>query len=1255
MSRRVTLRNDPLHANEMRIPVDPLLMEDEPSDNEEYEPSNEDGRASQTEAEVAPTSGSETIDAFNYVRRDHPERPLRKPCTLSGPSQLYSLKNHRHFWWDVLVAMNKRAQTNMDQDADQTIRDEVIRLAEEVRELRRENDRLAADKTFAERKGDELEKKLELAQKGRERDQAIIAHLGSQPRAARVQSHTDEDPARPQRRNEFTSVREETTGRTASRFPSANLELHNNPKFPDAPVFSGDRRAFEAWKDKIRDKLDNSAAQYPTEQQRIQYIRSRTEGSAYEQIRAQSRPEHPRYFLTAEEMLLALEKVYGDRNKRTRAMNELRTLRMGRKTFDDFYADFARCAAEIGYADDAMIPLLENAISDDLSRQDIEKALAPKTNLDPKAKLPIEYHEFLDVFSRKEADKLPPHRLYDHSVQLKEGAEPPFGPLYDMSRDELLVLREYLEENLGKGFIRASRSPAASPVLFVRKPGGGLRFCVDYRALNALTVKNRYPIPLIRETLDRLCRARYYTKLDIIAAFNRLRIAKGDEWMTAFRTRYGLFEYLVMPFGLTNGPASFQHFVNDALREYLDIFCTAYLDDILIYSNNLKEHKKHVKQVLQRLREFGLQADIAKCEFHVQEVKYLGLIVGTEGIRMDPAKVSAVVHWPTPKNVKDVQSFLGFANFYRRFIRDFASKANPLTRLTKKDTSFMWNTDCEKAFADLKQAFTSAPILRHFDPDKPSTVECDSSDYVNAGCLSQPDDAGILHPVAFFSRRLIPAECNYDIYDKELMAIVRAFEEWRAELEGAGMPVQVISDHKNLQHFMTTKRLSRRQARWSEFLSRFNFQLIYRPGKQGGKPDALTRRSSDLPQDERDERQKHQNQVILKPDNLSPGMLPISVNQAGLDIRRQEIEKSIEELISSAYENDAVSSKILEALRKEDGFDPPELKKTKVSRSILSEMNQRLYIRNRLYVPEDRKLRLHLLRESHDSAVAGHPGRAKTYEILSRHYYWPKMSRHVKRYDDWANWLPLAEFAINNHRSETTGVSPFYAVYGQHPRSGIEPPTGVRKLPQKQRLDVAAADKFAEWMTKLTTNLREEMDMAQSQHAEQANRSRSSAPTYKHGDKVWLDTRNLRIDRPSKKLSDKYIGPYEISEVISPATVRLDLPPSMKIHNVFHTNLLRSAEADPLPGRDQQVQPRVKLVQDMGSREWMMEEILSSRITKNRYGDVRLEYLVKWKGSPPTWRPQRDLIPGSEALLYTFHDQCPEKPSPSDLWRRRSS
>ena len=477
-------------------------------------------------------------------------------------------------------------------------------------------------------------------------------------------------------------------------------------------------------------------------------------------------------------------------------------------------------------------------------------------------------------FPRKESDKLPEHRSHDHAIVLKEGFQPPNQALYGMSRDEIQELRRYLDENLTKGFIRSSRSHAASPVMFVKKPGGGLRFCVDYRGLNAVTIKNRYPIPLITETLNRLCKAKIFTKLDIISAFNRLRIKEGDEELTAFRTRFGLYEYLVMPFGLCNGPASFQHFINDTLREYLDRFCTAYLDDILIYSDDEIEHALHVKQVLVKLREAGLQADITKCAFGVTEVPYLGLIVTTKGVKMDPAKIDTVINWPAPVNVRDVQSFLGFANFYRRFVFGFSKIASPLTNLTKKGTKFSWTSDCQQTFNTMKKAFTSDLILMHFDPDKKIVVETDASDFVSAGILSQYDEKDILRPVAYFSKKHNPAECNYEIYDKELMAIVRAFEEWRSELEGSAQPIDVISDHKNLEYFTSTKLLSRRQARWSEFLARFDYKIVYRPGRAGGKPDALTRRSGDLPEegDETDERNSFQHQTILKTHNLDDGV-----------------------------------------------------------------------------------------------------------------------------------------------------------------------------------------------------------------------------------------------------------------------------------------------------------------------------------------------------------------------------------------------
>jgi len=320
--------------------------------------------------------------------------------------------------------------------------------------------------------------------------------------------------------------------------------------------------------------------------------------------------------------------------------------------------------------------------------RDIDKALKITPSVDPVTLLSPEYHDFLDVFSRELADTLSERRPYDHKIQLQESKTSIFGPLYDMSQDELRVLKKYLKDNLVKGFIQASSSPATSSILFVKKPSEELRFCVDYRSLNAMTVKNRYSLPLIRETLDRLTKIKYYIKLDIIAAFNKLRMTYEDEWKIAFRTRYGLYEYNVLPFGLTNGSSSFQNFINDTLHDFLNVFCIAYMDDILIYSNSKKKHTQHVRQVLKRLRAVGLQVDIEKCEFSVTEIKYLGLIITIHGIKMDSEKVNAVMDWAAPRDVKDVQSFLSFVNFYRRFIKKFSKLAGSLTALTRKDQPF---------------------------------------------------------------------------------------------------------------------------------------------------------------------------------------------------------------------------------------------------------------------------------------------------------------------------------------------------------------------------------------------------------------------------------------------------------------------------------------------------------------------------------------------------------------------------------------
>ena len=298
-------------------------------------------------------------------------------------------------------------------------------------------------------------------------------------------------------------------------------------------------------------------------------------------------------------------------------------------------------------------------------------------------KVPRTYHKWLEVWNPVEANKLPPHRNIDHSIELTNGASPPAKRAYGLSRDQASVVKEYIEEMLGKGYIRPSTSPYAAPVLIVKKLDGGLRVCVDYRALNALTIPNRNAPPLIKETLAKLCAARIYSKFDIIAAFNEVRMKEGHKRKTAFLTRYGLYEYTVMPFGLCNAPATFQAFINEVLREYLDVFCTAYLDDILVYSDTEEEHVNHVGKVLAKLQEAGLYLDINKCEFHVTRVKYLGLIITTEGVEMDSKKVDAISQWKEPRCMRDVQAFLGFANFYRKFISGYSKIAAPLTSLTR--------------------------------------------------------------------------------------------------------------------------------------------------------------------------------------------------------------------------------------------------------------------------------------------------------------------------------------------------------------------------------------------------------------------------------------------------------------------------------------------------------------------------------------------------------------------------------------------
>ena len=599
--------------------------------------------------------------------------------------------------------------------------------------------------------------------------------------------------------------------------------------------------------------------------------------------------------------------------------------------------------------------------------------------------IPKEYHDFADVFSKTKADTLAPHRPYDLKINLEEGTSPPIGPMYSLSQSELKALRDFIDEHVRIGFIRASSSPHGAPVLFVRKKDGTLRLCVDFRGLNKISKKDRYPLPLISDLLSTAGKARIYTTIDLRHAYHLVRIAEGDEWKTAFRTRYGSFEWLVMPFGLTNAPAAFQRFMNDIFSDLLDVNVTVYIDDILIYSDDPTEHKKHVREVLRRLRKHGLYARPDKCHFGVDSIEYLGFILSKEGLKMDQSKIQTIKDWPEPRKVKDVQSFLGFANFYRRFISEYSDIVVPLTRLTRKGTQWNFNDDARKSFEALKSAFTSAPILTHWIPDRPIIVETDASDYALGAILSIETNSREVHPVAFHSCTFSAPELNYDTHDKELLAIFEAFRVWRHFLEGSPTPVDVVTDHKNLEYFCTTKVLTRRQARWSEYLSQFNLIIRFRPGRLGTKPDSLTRRWDVYPKG------GNSDYASVNPTNLRP---IFTQNQLINNLRATELYEPVLRA-TVIMDQEQLNKDILLALPN----DPLFLSQTSDPKPRWSVTSDG-FLRhdNLIYIPDSNDLRLRVLRYKHDHILSGHPGQNKTVELIRRDYTWPGLREFVKKY-----------------------------------------------------------------------------------------------------------------------------------------------------------------------------------------------------------------------------------------------------------------
>ncbi|GBG85291.1 hypothetical protein CBR_g39859 [Chara braunii] len=410
-------------------------------------------------------------------------------------------------------------------------------------------------------------------------------------------------------------------------------------------------------------------------------------------------------------------------------------------------------------------------------------------------------------------------RPIQHRIEIEPRSITPKGAVYRMSPWELEELRKQLDELLEKGWIRPSSSPFGAPVLFVPKKEGELRMCIDYRGLNAITVKNVEPLPRIDDLLDRVQGCRYFFKIDLKSGYHQIEVHPDDQYKTAFLTRYRHYEFLVMPFGLTNAPATFQRCMNDLFRPWLDRFFVVYLDDILVFSKTLEEHQGHLRQVLEKLREANFKINAKKCEWAKTQVLYFGHVLDEEGIKLEDSKIAAIRDWPTPRTLTELRSFLGLANYCRKFVRNFSTIAAPLRRLLRKETILKWDKDCTSATEKLKQALIEYPVLRVADPSLPFVVTTSASQY-GIGVVLQQDDGHGYRPVEFMSARMPSEKVATSTYERELYALRQALEHSKHYL--LGRHFKVYSDHETPRWLKTQSKMTPKLTRWAAEIDQYD-------------------------------------------------------------------------------------------------------------------------------------------------------------------------------------------------------------------------------------------------------------------------------------------------------------------------------------------------------------------------------------------------------------------------------------------------
>jgi RNase H-like domain found in reverse transcriptase/Reverse transcriptase (RNA-dependent DNA polymerase)/Integrase zinc binding domain/Chromo (CHRromatin Organisation MOdifier) domain len=601
--------------------------------------------------------------------------------------------------------------------------------------------------------------------------------------------------------------------------------------------------------------------------------------------------------------------------------------------------------------------------------------------------IPNQYRLFSRVFSEEASHEFPPSRPWDHAIELKPGAPAALpGKLIPLSQAEQEELRKFVKEHMARGTIRPSKSPYKARFFYIKKKDGKLRPVQDYRPVNQWTIRNAYPLPLIPELIDRLTGCSLYTKFDIRWGYNNVRIKEGDEWKAAFITNEGLFEPTVMFFGLTNSPATFQTMMNSIFSEEIaEKWLTVYMDDMAIHTRcnpeeteeqHVQRHRNYVKRILAKLMEHNLFLKPEKCSFEQPSIEFLGVRVTQGQVQMDDTKVEKVRNWRRPTNVTEVRKFLGFTGYYRYFIKDYSKLARPLLQLTHLSTPWTWGETEEEAFETLRKAMTDKPVLRQPDFTKPFVLLTDASAYGVGAILSQEGGSNNLntnkkprlHPVAYYSATFTETERNYDIYERELLAIMKAITHWRPYLIWTKEPFTILTDHANLLHWKSPRKLNRRTARWHGELQDYNFKLQHVPGKLHTAADALSRPTG------ADEG---------KEDNQQMTMIP---EAAFIRLMGPDSDGSIEHTIT------IVQNRNRSLMEEWTGIYPIE-RINNPGEPFWRDIKNR-----RLVIPPDQGLKRELMNIWHEGAINGHPGRDETIRRINKEYFWPGAKTWITDY-----------------------------------------------------------------------------------------------------------------------------------------------------------------------------------------------------------------------------------------------------------------